>query len=118
MLCEDGSLQHHDEPTSVPPLVLREETALHPWALTHSCGTFIMGQACKERKMVPRDAQDEKVLVIQPCQTLCDSMDLQPTRLLCPWDFSRQQYWSGECLLSYPLLGIMHPNDEYTVNLQ
>ena len=94
MLCEDGSLQHHDEPTSVPPLVLREETALHPWALTPSCGTFIMGQACKERKMVPRDAQDEKVLVIQLCQTLCDSMDLQPTRLLCPWDFSRQGYRS------------------------
>ena len=20
---------------------------------------------------------------------------LQPTRLLCPWDFSRQEYWSG-----------------------
>ena len=70
MLCEDGSFQHHDEPTSVPPFVLRVETTLHPWALTPSRGTFIMGQACKERKMVPRDAQDEKVLVIQPCRTL------------------------------------------------
>ena len=23
------------------------------------------------------------------------SPGLQPTRLLCPWDFSRQEYWSG-----------------------
>ena len=26
--------------------------------------------------------------------TLCDSTDLEPTRLLCPWRFSRQEYWS------------------------
>jgi len=24
---------------------------------------------------------------LQSCPTLCDPMDLQPTRLLCPWDF-------------------------------
>ena len=27
---------------------------------------------------------------------------LQPTRLLCPWDFSRQVYWSG---LPFPFPG-------------
>ena len=27
--------------------------------------------------------------------TLLDPHGLQPTRLLCPWDFSRQEYWSG-----------------------
>ena len=28
--------------------------------------------------------------------TLCDPLDgLQLTRLFCPWDFSRQEYWSG-----------------------
>ena len=89
---EEGSSRRHDEPTSVPLFVLGEETALHPWALTPSRGTFIMGQACKERKMVPRDAQDEKVLVIQLCPSL-RFRGLQPTRLLCPWDFSRQGYW-------------------------
>ena len=26
------------------------------------------------------------VLVAQSCPTLCDPMDLQPTRLFCPWD--------------------------------
>ena len=26
--------------------------------------------------------------------TLCDPMD-QPARLLCPWNFSKQEYWSG-----------------------
>lgn len=59
---EDGSSRHRDEPASVLPFVLGEETALHPWALTPSRGTFFMSQACKERKMVPRDAQDEKLL--------------------------------------------------------
>ena len=34
-------------------------------------------------------------LVIQSCSALCNPMDLQPTRLLCPWGFSRQKYWSG-----------------------
>ena len=34
-------------------------------------------------------------LVAQLCLTLCDPLELQPTRLLCPWGFSRQKYWSG-----------------------
>ena len=33
-------------------------------------------------------------LVTQSCPTLCDLID-KPTRLLCPWGFSRQEYWSG-----------------------
>ena len=36
---------------------------------------------------------------------LSDSLQphgLLPTRLLCPWDFSRQEYWSG---LPFPTLG-------------
>ena len=31
---------------------------------------------------------------LQSCLTLCDPM-LYPTRLLCPWGFSRQEYWNG-----------------------
>ena len=27
--------------------------------------------------------------------TLCDPMDCKPARLLCPWGFSREEYWSG-----------------------
>ena len=34
-------------------------------------------------------------LVAQLCLTLCDPMELQPTRLLCPWGLSRQNYWNG-----------------------
>ena len=33
--------------------------------------------------------------VAQSCLTLCDPMDCSPTRLLGPWGFSRQEYWSG-----------------------
>ena len=28
-------------------------------------------------------------------QLYATSWTVQPTRLLCPWDFSRQEYWSG-----------------------
>ena len=31
--------------------------------------------------------------VTQSCLTLCDPME--PVRLLCPWGFSRQEYYSG-----------------------
>ena len=34
-------------------------------------------------------------LVAQSCPTLCDPMDCRPASLLCPWGFSRQEYWSG-----------------------
>ena len=33
-------------------------------------------------------------LVAQSCLTLCDP-SLKPARLLSPWGFSRQKYWSG-----------------------
>ena len=34
---------------------------------------------------------------LQSCLTLCDPMVLWTVvfRLLCPWGFSRQEYWSG-----------------------
>ena len=41
------------------------------------------------------------VLSVFPCSVVSDS--LRPTRLLCPWGFSRQEYWSG---LSCPPPGI------------
>ena len=37
-------------------------------------------------------------LVVQSCLTLCDPR-LWPARLLCPWGFSKEEYWSG---LPYP----------------
>ena len=33
--------------------------------------------------------------LLQSCPTLCNPMDCKPTRLLCPWGFSTQEYWSG-----------------------
>ena len=34
-------------------------------------------------------------LVTQWCLTLCSFHGLQPSRILCPWGFSRQEYYSG-----------------------
>ena len=40
---------------------------------------------------------------LQSCLTLWDPMRcMQPARLLCPWGFSKQEYWSG---LLFPSLG-------------
>ena len=41
-------------------------------------------------------------LVAQSCPTLLWPHGLYPTRLLCPWDFPRQGYWSG---LPFPFPG-------------
>ena len=31
---------------------------------------------------------------LQSCLTICNPLDCSPSRLLCPWVFSRQEYWS------------------------
>ena len=42
-------------------------------------------------------------LVTQLCSTLCNPLDSSPSaRLLCPWDFFRQEYQNG---LPFPSLG-------------
>ena len=44
---------------------------------------------------------DVLYLVAQSCPTVCDPMDYSPPVhggihvILCPWGFSRQEYWSG-----------------------
>ena len=43
-------------------------------------------------------------LVTPSCLTLCNSMDCSLPGSLCPWGFSRQEYWSGlTCPLSWDL---------------
>ena len=41
------------------------------------------------------DSSDVWCLAAQSCPTLCNSVDcIQSARLLCPWRFSGQEYWS------------------------
>ena len=49
--------------------------------------------------------QSAHQIVSVVCSVMSDSLgphDLEPIRLLCPWDVPRQEYWSG---LLYPSLG-------------
>ena len=39
---------------------------------------------------------------------LFETHGLQPTRLLCPWDFSRQEHWSG-----LPFSSAMHESEKW-----
>ena len=51
--------------------------------------------------------------VAQLCLTLLRPYGLQAARLLCPWDFFRQEYWSG---LPFPAPGIF-PTQGQNVHL-
>ena len=45
-----------------------------------------------------RTPEDTEQQCMCACSVMSDSLGphgLQPTRLLCPWDFSRQESWSG-----------------------
>ena len=56
----------------------------------------------KNKLVVPPSGQREEVgdksaaiSTAQSCLTLCNPRGLWPTRLLCPWGFSRQEYRTG-----------------------
>ena len=36
-----------------------------------------------------------KIISTTSCPTLLEPHGLKPTRLLCPWDFPREEHWSG-----------------------
>ena len=44
------------------------------------------------------------VSVTKSYLTHCDPMDCSPARLLCPWDFPRQEYWKVKATQSCPTL--------------
>ena len=45
---------------------------------------------------LPRSKErNEESEVARSCLTLCQTIDCSPTKLLCPWGYSRQEYWSG-----------------------
>ena len=48
----------------------------------------------------------KKVKLLGHVLTLCQTMDCSPTKLLCPWGYSRQEYWRG---LPFPPPGESFP---------
>ena len=71
---------------------------------------FDSGRGMKILKILQED-QKKKVtkskLVSVSCSAVSES--LKPFRLLCPWDFCRQEYWSG---LQFPSPGAL-PNPRF-----
>ena len=67
------------------------------------------GHVAKNNKLISNKGNmDMLCSVTQLCLALCDPHGLKPSRFLCPWGFSRQEYWSG---LPCPPLGNL-PNQE------
>ena len=51
-----------------------------------------------DTKMCPIESKCVVCCAVLSCSVMSDSLrphGLQPARLLCPWGFSRQEYWSG-----------------------
>ena len=64
----------------------------------------LLGKELKFHKLLCTVKLKKKILPCSLCLCLCllaqlcptlQPYGLQPTRLLCPWGFSRQEYWSG-----------------------
>ena len=52
----------------------------------------------KKKKLILELFSRGHIFIVLGCSVMSDSLHphgLQPTRLLCPWRFSRQEYWSG-----------------------
>ena len=62
-------------------------------------------------------------LVAKSCPILLWPHGLWPTRLLCPWDFLRQEYWGGllfpsSGLLLYGIyLSLLYTREEFSLNI-
>ena len=69
------------------------------WALKNWCFRIVVLEKTLESPFVSKEIKPVShkccvCLVTQSCPTLWPQ-GLQPTRLLCPWGFSRKEYWSG-----------------------
>ena len=63
------------------------------WALNHWTAREVPGKLFKNSvAWIP--ATDCAYVHAQPCPALLRPHGLQPTWLLCPWDFPGQEYWS------------------------
>ena len=78
------------------------DSAQFHWLLLFSC--YVVSNSLQPHglqhtrlvcpSLLPGVCSKVKVKVAQSCLTLCDPSGLQPARLLCPWAFSRQEYWN------------------------
>ena len=95
-VCSNSSLLsqwcHPTNPSSVAPfsptLNLSQHQGLFPMSQLLTSGSQNIG-ASTSASVLPMNIQ---CLVTQSCPTLCWTQGLLPTRLFCPWGFSRQEY--------------------------
>ena len=79
-----------------------QQTPPCPWILWCLGGSLIwgqqrvaMGRASPNSGPSRRAGACRRAKLLQWYPTLCDPMDHSLGRLLCPWGFSRQKYWSA-----------------------
>ena len=71
---------------------------IHIWV--HEIWLVQIDMACKCKIHIRFQlvCMNNKECAVLSCSVMSDSLQpygLQPARLLCPWGFSRQEYWSG-----------------------
>ena len=105
------SISTHSFPKPGPALGPQDDLALGCWArVTYRPGTPWETETASS---VGVFESAHLILLLFSCSvvsTLCDPVDCSPASLLCPWVFSRPEYWSG---LPFPSRGdLPHPGIE------
>ena len=59
----------------------------HPCQMVLKVSESFQNVTLHENWFFSRDSKNQYVLLAQSCLTLCKPRGLQPTRLLCPWNF-------------------------------
>ena len=67
----------------------------HRGTITKYCNRFYQKRSPSHPGSTHLLLQKYICSVTKSCPTLCNPTDCSPARLLCPWDFFRQEYWSG-----------------------
>ena len=69
-----------------------------PWGHKELNMTWPLNNSNNTRIIVFKSKLDKVLCGVLSCSVMSDSLqchELQPIRLLCPWGFSRQEYWNG-----------------------
>ena len=57
---------------------------------------MVLNVLCVLYHLITKTVQYDRCVCVLSCFWLCATpMDCSPPELLCPWDFSKQEYWSG-----------------------
>ena len=97
---QDTFSQKNDKDNSNQNPALTKQTHNHAISECLDLNDTISSDSFQDKLLAKIQQSKQSVgfmLCVLNCSVMSDSLQpqLQPTTLLCPWEFSRQEYWSG-----------------------